>query len=260
MLTPDALTIGPLVLAWERLALLVFAFAFAALLPGPRAVGVLFAGLLAGRLGYGLLHWGDLQTGPGGVWSLLDPRTGGISLWAALAGGLGWGWWRRAPLVAVVRAGLGAGAAALLPLLLVPAAPAQLSARGYASVAATGPQPPAPLPAGEAVLVNVWASWCPPCRAEMPLLDAHWRAGAPIVMLNAGEDPDAVQRYLKGAGLNMATLLDPGAARAELRISGLPTTVLLAPDGTVLARHLGPLDGAQLAALLRRAGEAEAAD
>ncbi len=51
-------------------------------------------------------------------------------------------------------------------------------------------------------LVNLWSTWCPPCRAEMPLLAEYARRGYPVVFLNAGEDPAWVWAYLEGLGLS----------------------------------------------------------
>lgn len=259
MLTPDALVLGPLVLAWERLALLLFLLAFSGLLPSKHTLAGILLGLLAARLGYGLLHLSDLG-GLAGLSSLLDPRVGSLSPSIGAAVGASYLLLRGVRAPALARAGLGALALSLLPLLLVPAQKGHLSAGEHAVVSAAGPAGEASLPAQSAVVVSIWASWCGPCRAQMPLLLQAQQRGEPVVLLNAGESPEAVQAYLGRhlgehlrQGFTPSSLLDTGRARAELRVSGLPTTLLLSPEGEVLARWLGPLDGAQLQRLLGQA-------
>ncbi|RIH76797.1 Thiol-disulfide oxidoreductase ResA [Calidithermus terrae] len=102
------------------------------------------------------------------------------------------------------------------------------------------------------MLLNVWATWCPPCRAEMPLLAEYQQKGHPVVLLNAGEGAGAVQAFLREAGLPARVFLDSADLRESFRVSGLPTTLLIGADGRVLARHLGPVNRAQLEELLGR--------
>ncbi|WP_036219451.1 TlpA family protein disulfide reductase, partial [Calidithermus chliarophilus] len=102
------------------------------------------------------------------------------------------------------------------------------------------------------MLLNVWATWCPPCRTEMPLLAEYQQKGYPVVLLNAGEGAGAVEGFLREAGLSARVFLDSANLRESFRVSGLPTTLLIGADGRVLARHLGPVNRAQLEELLQR--------
>ncbi|RMH54193.1 MAG: TlpA family protein disulfide reductase, partial [Deinococcus-Thermus bacterium] len=102
------------------------------------------------------------------------------------------------------------------------------------------------------MLLNFWATWCPPCRAEMPLLAEYQEKGYPIVLLNVGESTSAVQAFMGHNGLSVRVFLDPGGLQRAFGVSGLPTTLLLDAEGKVEARHLGPVNRAQLEALLRR--------
>jgi cytochrome oxidase Cu insertion factor (SCO1/SenC/PrrC family) len=105
--------------------------------------------------------------------------------------------------------------------------------------------------AGKPAVINFWATFCPPCRAEMPLLQKRVgpQSGVQLVLVNEGESRQAVRDYLDGLGLHNASLLD-----SDLRVGhalgaiALPTTVFVRADGTISARHIGQLDDAVLVA------------
>lgn len=105
----------------------------------------------------------------------------------------------------------------------------------------------ADLTEGEVTLVNFWASWCPPCRAEHPnLLDLEAQ-GFRIVGVNFRDDPSAAAQYLiDDDNPFAATSVDPsGRISLDWGVSAPPETFILAPDGTVLHRYIGPLIGSQ---------------
>lgn len=105
---------------------------------------------------------------------------------------------------------------------------------------------------GRARLVNVWATWCGPCRDEMPLLDAlHQHNGADKLMVLgvADDDAGAVQRYLAGQPVAYPILVDASGTGELARELGndrsvIPYTVLIDAQGKVLASHLGRFDTA----------------
>jgi len=98
--------------------------------------------------------------------------------------------------------------------------------------------------AGEVVLVNTWATWCPPCRKELPALEAVHRRyddqGLIVLGVNVGESRDEVQRFVTRSGLTFPILLDPNedSLRAFGSIS-LPSSFLIDRDGKVRARWFG---------------------
>lgn len=104
---------------------------------------------------------------------------------------------------------------------------------------------PGILAGGEVTLVNFWASWCPPCRAEHPRLLALAGDGLPIVGVNYRDSEDAAIEYLTEAGNPfVAIAFDPeGDTAMEWGTIGLPETFIIGGDGTVLFRYVGPLVG-----------------
>ncbi|MGE3376503.1 MAG: TlpA family protein disulfide reductase [Vicinamibacteria bacterium] len=100
---------------------------------------------------------------------------------------------------------------------------------------------------GKAVLLNVWATWCPPCREEMPSLDRLQKAlGGPgfevvALSIDAG-GAAAVEQFYKEIGIgSLAIYVDPGMrATSQLSTPGVPTTLLIDERGRELGRHAGP--------------------
>lgn len=101
--------------------------------------------------------------------------------------------------------------------------------------------------AGRPVVLNFWASWCDPCREEMPMLAAVSEgAGDQVrfVGVNTKDDPDAAADFLDDTGVRFEQLYDPdGELLRQLRtVQGLPVTLVLDPDGAVAVRHIGQID------------------
>jgi thiol-disulfide isomerase/thioredoxin len=102
--------------------------------------------------------------------------------------------------------------------------------------------------AGRPVWVNVWASWCAPCRAEMPDLDAVYRDvrrgdnGLSLLVVSLGEDPAVVRRYLSTTKYDLPVLLDPTFSFTEhYRITGLPTHFFIDRKGVIRDLAIGGL-------------------
>jgi peroxiredoxin len=105
--------------------------------------------------------------------------------------------------------------------------------------------------AGRPVLINAWATWCPPCKAEMPALHDFYRAhqaeGFTLLAVNAGEAPAQVSSFIRQMGFTFPVLLDPNTAvLTELGVRGFPTSIIVGRDGTVKKIHTGILTANQL--------------
>lgn len=99
---------------------------------------------------------------------------------------------------------------------------------------------------GSIVALNFWATWCVPCRVEMPELDSAARRFQDkhlvVLGVNAGEDAAQVKAYVTELGLNFQTVLDlNGTVIDQYEIRAFPTTIWIDSKGVVRAKHLGAL-------------------
>jgi peroxiredoxin len=101
--------------------------------------------------------------------------------------------------------------------------------------------------AGRPVILNFWATWCAPCRVEMPALQAaserYADQGVVVLAVNALESRDQVTGFMDELGLTFPVVLDPDGEIIDLyEVRVFPTTVLIDADGVVRAEHYGALD------------------
>lgn len=258
------MALGPFVISLPRLFLLLgLAAAVITAYGVERRTGVsvrkplwwsLLIGLLAARLGYMLTHlaafearpWEALYLWQGGYSAMLGvlaavavvvlasasrngypprrlfaPLLVGVTVW----GGLGW-----------VNDALTQGTDYPLPELTVESLDGE-----PVSLASFRGQP---------VVLNLWASWCPPCRREMPVLEAaqQKRPDVEFLFVNQGEGLPAVSQYLWIEELRLRNvLLDPGGrVGRHFNAPGLPTTLFFDAEGELVDTHLGALTGATL--------------
>jgi cytochrome c biogenesis protein CcmG/thiol:disulfide interchange protein DsbE len=107
--------------------------------------------------------------------------------------------------------------------------------------------------AGRVTVVNVWASWCAPCREEMPALVALWRtladSGLALLAVNENVRSEDARRWLRENDLHPPVVLAGGAARAVLGYPGLPYTLLVDREGRIVRKWIGYLGPGQIAAI-----------
>ncbi|SDD10547.1 TlpA disulfide reductase family protein [Aquimonas voraii] len=288
---PDSLSLGPLLLPTQALLLVVATAAALGVLnllrdaePSSRAGAetrlfiALAIGVLGARVGWIVQHWQGYAESP---WAVLAFRDGGYTPWIGLLVGAG------AVAVFVLRqssrtaaggeaqaAGATEGAARSLALrrrqLWIPAAVGALvlcAGQLLLSVnARLEPLPtfevldmagaPARLPGaqGRPQVINLWASWCAPCRREMPALARvqAQRADVDFIYLNIGESVDEIAAFTRTLTVPLSPILrDPqGRVPAQLDVRGYPTTLILDAQGRLLHRRSGELSEASLKALL----------
>ncbi|MCP3852592.1 MAG: TlpA family protein disulfide reductase [Gammaproteobacteria bacterium] len=97
---------------------------------------------------------------------------------------------------------------------------------------------------GKTVIVNFWATWCPPCREEMPSMERAWNKlkDHDVIMLaiNVGEDEDTVFTFLGDYPVSFTILFDTSGTMIEQwPVKGLPTTFVVSPEGKLVYRAIG---------------------
>lgn len=116
---------------------------------------------------------------------------------------------------------------------------------------------------GRPVVVNIWASWCAPCRTEMPLLQKAantYADDAVILGVASNDDPAEAKRFRDEFGLTYPNVFDStGAIRVALEVSAYPTTYIFDAEGVLQARVNGGISEQRLAALIEAALRMEAA-
>lgn len=177
---------------------------------------------------------------------------------------------RRLPVSSVVRAGLCAFAVIILPACSKPAASGADPLAGEptpgAGIALTFAESPVPLPsftlvdldgkpidqgawAGKVVVLNFWATWCGPCRKEIPdlmALQERYRDYVVVVGLSVDDGPvEAVRDYVASQRINYPVAMASDALQARFGgISSVPSTFIVTKDGKVTQRHVGLLRAA----------------
>ncbi len=106
---------------------------------------------------------------------------------------------------------------------------------------------------GQVVLVNNWATWCPPCRDEMPTLEAYYRAhageGLVLLAVAAHESPAEIRAFLKNRHLHLSFLIAPDPqeqAMTAFHQTHLPASYVVDRDGTVRLMWVGAISGKML--------------
>lgn len=253
--------LGPLALSTERASVLagLLVLLIVSALIGRRigrtfglwASGAAIAAGIAARLGFVLGNPDSYLADP---LSVLAIWQGGFSpFWGILGfGGASlWYLWRKPDLVlpaaiSVLFAATGWNAAYHLTRGAQPGLPEDIA------LMTLGGAPVRPVDwAGRPMVVNLWASWCPPCRREMPMMAelAGADTGADFVFINQGEGGEAVRRYLSREEILIAPVMDPGSQMMRHYGSmGLPATLFIDAQGQLRSAHMGEISRAGLLA------------
>ncbi|WP_397608126.1 redoxin family protein [Silanimonas sp.] len=228
--------------------------------PKPAVGGALFdialVGLVVARIAFIVAWWPLYAADP---WAMLRPGDGGYLPIAGVIAALafaGWRAWRTPDLRRPLLAGLVAAALAYGALT---AGLQQWQARaiGLSDAVLTGLDGRSTrLVAlkGQPIVVNLWATWCPPCRREMPALAAAqaWYDDVHVVFANQGEDAGTITRYLESQNLALDLVLVDRLSQLsqDAGARGLPTTLFFDAQGRLIDVHVGELTRAGIAARL----------
>ncbi|MHB0777316.1 TlpA family protein disulfide reductase [Halomonas sp. WWR20] len=258
----DALALGPLLISLPRVY--AFAAALALLLSSvvilrlPRSLharwynGLLLTAIVGARLGHVAAHLAAYMAAP---WDILKFWQPGYSPVGGLVAAALWTVWvLRRRLIALAEALLlllSAGVVWMLLMMWNPLADEMPLAElpDLTLERLDGRQVNLSDLAGQRLVINLWATWCPPCLREMPLLaEADARDDVSVIMINQGESLLQVVRFLDDQGLSFEhSLLDPRQQLMALTQSpGLPTSLLFDRQGRLQNRHVGELSRSQL--------------
>jgi cytochrome c biogenesis protein CcmG/thiol:disulfide interchange protein DsbE len=111
---------------------------------------------------------------------------------------------------------------------------------------------------GQVVMLNFWATWCPPCKDEMPAMEQLRKLNPDLHILAVGADdnegPEQLAAFAKSLGLGFSVVNDGGEGALKYKVLGLPTTFFIDRDGTIRSSHLGPLTLADMKKQVTEAG------
>lgn len=259
-----SINLGPLAFQTSHVLLLVSMLVAAIvghLVGRPQRLGIvnvlidmLLAAMLAARIVFVALWFDQYRDAP---WSALDIRDGGFNSWAGLAAATGVAIWhasKRPELRRPLSLGLLAGTLAWA----MSGAPGMLGMKGQTALPAVelktlsgAATHLAALSHGKPMVVNLWATWCPPCRREMPVLAEAQRreTGVTFVFVSQGDDAAKVQRYLSSSQLKLENvLIDAGSELGRaIGSTALPTSLFYDASGHLVNSHVGALSTATLA-------------
>lgn len=254
-------TLGPLTMALNHLLLLA-ALGIASVVglwvarrggesPESALFNLFLVGVVCARIGFVVAYWTMYKDEP---LQVIDIRDGGFLFWSGLVGmvlAAGWQGWRQPGLRRPLGWALFSGAlfwalaslgghlyskgTELPDLTLRDASDQPVALHSYR---------------GKPLVINIWATWCPPCRREMPVLQQAQGEYPQVTFLfvNQGETPENVSTFLATTGLSLTHVLFDGTGLLAQRVGSmaLPTTLFYDADGRLVGSHLGELSRASL--------------
>ncbi|MFH1796349.1 MAG: TlpA disulfide reductase family protein [Pseudomonadota bacterium] len=250
----NAVTIGPLMLSIDRLVAIagIVAFIVVTTIAARKAGdGVarwsatgLVVGIVAARIAHVVFHWSTFSDDP----------------WRAVAFWQGGFFWSAGILAALILllvqirdmrgriAGLAGVAVGLIvwnAASLLTAGVDQVALPGNPLQTLGGEHVILPELAGKPMVINLWATWCPPCRREMPMMAevAASTSDVTFVFANQGEDAPRIRTYLLQQGLPLPNVLMDGLGELgrHYKAPGLPATLFVGADGRLIDIHLGEI-------------------
>jgi cytochrome c biogenesis protein CcmG/thiol:disulfide interchange protein DsbE len=134
------------------------------------------------------------------------------------------------------------------PKTLVPAPQAGFLAPDFTLTTLEGETVTLSVLRGRAVLINFWATWCPPCRTELPTIqsayDRYADQGLVVLAVDMAEPPQVVAAFAQKFALRFPILLDhDGEVAAQYQIRALPTSFFVDREGVIRSMFIGPMNG-----------------
>lgn len=215
-------------------------------LAGAVLFDAVFWGLIAARLGYVAFWWQDYFATPMSIIAIGD---GGFTWWVGVLTALAFIGWRARSMRTLRRAALAGvltGVAAWFATGTVVGLLHHSPPMPDLELATLEEQPISLLNyQGRPTVVNLWATWCPPCRREMPVFEQAQSEfpDVNIVMVNQGESAKQAQDFLQSQGLTLSdVLLDPFSRTMHATgARALPTTLFFDAEGELVDSHMGEL-------------------